>query len=472
VATTGKGRHGQPGRPRRHGKPRRFGPRSRRRSWLAAAGGLALTAVAAAALIARVPESAPLRSPAGVAAGRAGSRAASLDGAGLRSAAAGGAAAGGSANGGAAAAHPAGNGVGGSRTGAGLTGAGRLAAPATALTFCPVAQVPALRTALARTVPGSGQAEIEPLGVTGDGRDAYVSAWTPGFSGVAELSLATGALRHIRAFADPDTDQADGTASGQWLVWAQTYSLSSLDRFTMFAWNAATGRLLRLGQSIVGPSGVPWPSPWHAPAVSGHYAAWAQGYGPGGLVEIRLANLETGQVTTVRRGHTQPPLFDGGLLAWPESDAPGTQTTLRAWSLAGHRLVALPAALAAVHGTEFVVADGTRTAYLNPSLTRLYYSPRPDQPARLALALPAGTDFDGLALAPGTLAWTTSSATYLASTRTGAFTQVTAKYGYATGSGSVMLVSDAPGGKAVHPPLPLHVISPAALTWPDCGTRR
>jgi len=124
-----------------------------------------------------------------------------------------------------------------------------------------------------------------------------------------------------------------------------------------------------------------------------------------------------------------------------------------------------------VHGTEFVATDGTRTAYLDPSLTRLYYSPRPDQPARLALALPAGTDFDSLALAPGTLAWTTSHATYLASTRTGAFTQVTPEYGYATGSASVMLVSDAPGGKAVHPPLPLHVISPAALSWPDCGPR-
>jgi hypothetical protein len=338
-----------------------------------------------------------------------------------------------------------------------------------ALAFCLVPRTSGVQAALARVVPGSARAELEPLGVTGDGRSAYVSAWTPGFSGVAEVSLATGALREIRAFAHPGTDQADGTASGQYLVWAQTYSLSSLDRFTMYAWNAATRRLLRLGQSVAGPGGVPWPSPWHAPAVSGNYAAWAQGYGPGGLVEIRLANLVTGQVTTIRRGHTQPPLFDGGLLVWPESDAPGAQTTLRAYSLAARRLVALPVALAAVHGTAFVVTDGTRTAYLDPSLTRLYYSARPDQPARLALALPAGTDFASLALAPGTLAWTTSRATYLASTRTGAYTQVTPTYGFATGSRSVMLVSDAPGVKAVHPPLPLHVISPAALSWPSCS---
>jgi hypothetical protein len=344
-------------------------------------------------------------------------------------------------------------------------------AAAPALTFCPAPAASPLRTALARVVPGSGHAEIQPLGVSADARDVYVSASTPGFSGVAELNLSTGRLRQIQAFADPAKDQADGTADGRWLVWAQTYSLSSLDRFTMDAWDSAAGRLLRLGRSIAGPGGAPWPSPWHAPAVSGHYAAWAQGYGPGGLVEIRVANLQTGRVTTVRGGHTQPPLFDGSLVVWPESDAPGTQTTLRAYSLTQRRLVPLPAALRGVHGTEFVVSDGTRTAYLSPSLTRLYYSARQDEPARLALSLPAGATFADLALAPGALAWTTSQATYLASTRTGAFAKVTPRFGYATGSGSVILVSDAPSQKAVHPALPLHVINPAAITWPSCAAR-
>jgi hypothetical protein len=482
-----------PGRGR-HGKPRP----GARRPWLAAGAGLALTAAGAVALAAGP---APGGAGGGTAAGTAASRAAALGGVSLGAAGTGTAPAGGTGtsargagsagpDGGpahaAAAGRPGAGRPGGDQPGGvpsghgrpgrrpsrpGLTGTGRAAAPGAALTFCAVPATPAVRAALDRVVPGTSQAEIEPLGVTGDGRAAYVSAWTPGFSGVAELNLASGALRPIRPFADPVTDQADGTASGHWLVWAQTYSLSSLDRFTIYAWNAVTGRLLRLGQSVAGPHGVPWPSPWHAPAVSGDYAAWAQGYGPGGLVEIRLANLVTGQVSTIRRGHVQPPLFDGGLVVWPESDAPGTQTTLRAYRLAAGRLAALPAALAAVHGTEFVVTDGTRTAYLDPSLTRLYYSAHPDQPARLGLALPAGTDFGSLALAPGTLAWTTSRATYLASTRTGAVMPVTPQYGYATGSGSVVLVSDAPAAKAVRPPLPLHVISPAALTWPACPAR-
>jgi hypothetical protein len=343
--------------------------------------------------------------------------------------------------------------------------------PGSALTFCPTQPARSLRAVLTRVVPGSSQAEVQPLGVSAGGRAVYVSEWTPGFSGVAALNLATGGLRKIRAFTNPATDQADGSSGGRWLVWAQTYSLNSLDRFTMYAWDSATGRLLRLGHSIAGPRGVPWPSPWHAPAVSGHYAAWAQGYGPGGLVEIRLADLDTGVVTTIREGHTQPPLFDGRLVVWPESDAPGTQTTLRAYSLAKKQLVPLPPALSGVHGTEFVVTDGTRTAYLSPGLTSLYYSPRQDQPARLALQLPAGVDFADLAMAPGSLAWTTTRATYLASTKTGAFAKVTAHYGFATGSGSVVLVTDPPSQKAVHPALPLHVIDPATITWPACPAR-
>jgi hypothetical protein len=359
------------------------------------------------------------------------------------------------------------------RTGAARPGSGGSPAPtgpasAAPAAFCAARPSGALRRALARTVPGSTSGEIVPLGVSSDGRTAYVSAWMPGFSGVAELDLATGQLRRIQAFARPATDQADGVSDGQWLVWAETYSLTNLDRFTIYAANAVTGRVLRLGQSIPGPNGVPWPSPWHAPAVGGGYAAWAQGYGPGGLVEIRLANLATGQVRTIRTGHTQPPFFDGNLVVWPESDAPGTQTTLRAYSLSTGRLTQLPVALRAVHGTDSVVTDGTRTAYLSPDMTRLYYSPAQDQPARPALRLPLGLQFSGLAMAPGLLAWTTSAATYLASTRTGAFVRVTPRFGYATGSGSVVLVTDAPGQKQAHPALPLHVIDPGSLNWPAC----
>jgi hypothetical protein len=334
--------------------------------------------------------------------------------------------------------------------------------------FCAVPPGAALRAALRRSVPASLSSEVVPLGLSAGGRTAYVSTWTLAFAGVAALNLRTGQLRPILAFPDPATDQADGASAGHWLVWEQTHSLQSLDGFTVYAWDSATGRLRRIGHSLRGPGGTPWPSPWHAPVVSGHYAAWAQGYGPGGEVEIMLANLATGKVTVVRRGHTQPPFFDGGLLVWPESDQPGTQTTLHALSLATGQPAALPAVLRSVHGTEFVVTDGTRTAYFNPGLTALYYSPAQDQPAHLVLRLPAGVDFAELAMAPGSLAWATTKATYLASTRTGAYTRVTRQYGDATASGQGLVISDAPADKAAHPILPMQVLRPAALSWRPC----
>src|SRR6266542_1014499 len=270
--------------------------------------------------------------------------------------------------------------------------------------FCAAPPDASLRAALRRPVPGSLQGEVVPLGASADGRTAYVSAWTPGFSGVAAMNVAAGHLRRIRAFPDPAVDQADGASGGRWLVWAETHSLRSLDNFTVYAWDSATGRLRRLGHSRRGRHGAPWPSPWHAPAVSGNHAAWAQGYGPGGEVEVMLANLATGKVSVVRRGHAQPPFFE----------------------------------------------------------------PDQDQPAHAVLRLKAGANFAGLAIAPGSLAWVTTGATYLASTRTGVYTRVTRAYGDATGSGPDLVISDAPSEKAAHPVLQMHVLRPAGLTWRAC----
>jgi hypothetical protein len=357
---------------------------------------------------------------------------------------------------------------------AGSTGAGDRPAAGPAATH-PTAAAPAFcqasQTVVASApgwlVPDSGHAELIPLGVSANGRDAYVSAWTAGFAGVAELDLRTGRLRPIQQFGNPAEDQADGVSAGRWLVWADTYSLDNLDRFTVYSFDAATGRVRRIGRSLSAADGTAWPSPWHAPAVSGNYAAWAQGYGPG-VVEIRLADLVTGVVETVVRGHVQPPFFDGSLLVWPQSAAANGQTGLRAYSVTAHARATLPPVLAGVHDSDFVVTDGRRTAYLDPQYTGLYYSPAQDVPARLIVRLPPGVDFTDLALAPGTLAWTTSDATYLASTKTGAFVQVTPEYGYATGSTSVMLITDAPSQKAPHSPLPTYVVNPASFAWPSC----
>ncbi len=365
--------------------------------------------------------------------------------------------------------------AGGCAAGRGQPGASRTVrsgSPAAAVVspaLCPGRAPARLASELGRAVPASLRGEVVPLGLSADGATAYVSAWTKGFAGVAELRLSTGALRPIARFGNPATDQADGAWGGRWLVWEQTHSLQSLDGFTVYGWDSATGQLRRLGHSLNGPGGAPWPSPWHAPAVSGHYAAWAQGYGPGGLVQIRLADLRTGKVTVLARGHVQAPFFDGRLVVWPGSSGPGTLTALHAAVAATGRTAGLPVALRGVRGTDLVVSDGTRTAYLDPALRTLYYSPAQDEAASAVLRLATGVSFASLGIARGSLTWSTTRATYVASTTTFGYLQVTPAYGFAvTGTGPEVLVSDAPARKSVHPPLALHVIDAAGISRGRC----
>ena len=159
--------------------------------------------------------------------------------------------------------------------------------------------------------------------------------------------------------------------------------------------------------------------------------------------------------------------LDGDLVIWPESLKPGAQTTLLAANLQSGAPEQLPAALQPVRGTEFIATDGSRIAYLSPSLTTLYYSPAQDQPAHPILTLPSGQSFADIQMGSGDLAWTTNVATHLASTVTGAYSQVTPLCGLSVVTGSAVAVSDY-GGKSTAPRLPLHLIDMTASSLPGC----
>jgi hypothetical protein len=99
----------------------------------------------------------------------------------------------------------------------------------------------------------------------------------------------------------------------------------------------------------------------------------------------------------------------------------------------------------------------------------LFYSPAPGQAAVVVLRLPAGIAYDNVGLGLGTITWTTTGATYLASTRTGRYLRVTAAYGFAVpGSGAAVLISGAPAGQAAHPVLPLRELDAAVIGGVAC----
>jgi len=96
--------------------------------------------------------------------------------------------------------------------------------------LCEARPTRAILAALSRSVPLSLRAEVDPIGLSGNGRTAYVSLWSSQFAGVATLNLTSGKLRPIQAFANPATDQADGASDGRWLVWGRDVFLAEPGR--------------------------------------------------------------------------------------------------------------------------------------------------------------------------------------------------------------------------------------------------
>ncbi len=139
------------------------------------------------------------------------------------------------------------------------------------LTLCAARPTASLRAELTGPVPSALRGSVQPLGVSGDGRAAYVATDTPGFSGIAAVTLASGKLRKIRAFPHPLDDEAFGSSDGRWLVWAEVTNVQQISRnlkgpddVTVRSWDAVTGRLRTLGHAREPLIGVP--------VVRGHYA--------------------------------------------------------------------------------------------------------------------------------------------------------------------------------------------------------
>jgi hypothetical protein len=323
-----------------------------------------------------------------------------------------------------------------------------------------------LDQALQRSVPVQGSTVVDPFSLSADGKVVYAAVYSRAFTGVAAISSSTWQILSREPFASQQ-DWPLGAGDGPWIVYEEFSSHYNESDFTVYAWNSVTGQLRRLGGSLSGPQGT-WPSPFWNPAASGIYAAWAVGDGPGPVDKVILANLATGRETVVYQGVALQPFFEGDLLVWPQSARAGEVTTMRAVNVATGRPAALPAVLRGVHTYYNIAVSGNQTAYIvPPDYNQLYYSPSPSQPAHVVLRLPGSHQFSNVQTGPGWLAWETDVATYLASTRTGAYVKVTPEFGLIRGTGSTgVFVSDYVGKNDQHPPK--HVFEFASIKWPGC----
>ena len=196
--------------------------------------------------------------------------------------------------------------------------------------LCASTPGPALAAAMKRSVARTTRVPTYPIALSADGSRIFVSTYGRDFSGVAELAVASGKLHPIHAYAHPDRDQAGGAFDGRYLVWFEHHSLYGLDDLTAYSYDTRNGVVRTIGQRHTDPQGKPYPSPWQDPVAGAGYAAFALGSGVGGLTDVVGVALATGTSKVLRRGHTQGPIMVATTVIWPESAAPGVETTLRA----------------------------------------------------------------------------------------------------------------------------------------------
>jgi hypothetical protein len=214
-----------------------------------------------------------------------------------------------------------------------------------------------------------------PFALAHDRRSFFAAIHSSGFSGVAEIDARTSAVRHIKAFPDPASDQADGAFDGRWLVWSEYHSLTGLDDFTVWAWDSRSGQVTQVGAASQASAGEFWPSPLQAPDALNGIATWVQGTGPGDRRGPRLRPAN-------RSRHDHPPRSRAGLLplgrrlvglARVAGPGPRDEDACR---LGAHRQERSGAAGVA-HAVRRLGAGHRRTriAYPNAQYTSLRWSP-------------------------------------------------------------------------------------------------
>jgi hypothetical protein len=258
-----------------------------------------------------------------------------------------------------------------------LTATARASGPHDYGSWCQARETASWRHVLAlHIVPLSRTTSLVPFALAPDGRSFFAAVRSRGFSGVARIAARARSMSRIRAFPDPSADQAAGSFDGRWLVWKEFHGLSGFDDFTVYAWDSRSGQVSQIGASVQGPDGRFWASPWEGPDVRRGRATWAQGSGEDGLAEIHVYDLGAEKGRVIHTGHAEGPFLLGhGLVAWPESPAPGDYVQMYVANALSGQPATTPRALRVIRGVSGLDTDGRQIAYPSAAFTSLWWSP-------------------------------------------------------------------------------------------------
>jgi hypothetical protein len=354
---------------------------------------------------------------------------------------------------------------------------------------CQAAPDRALSAELAHRVDIGAQV----IALSPDGTLAYGDVTVPGFHGIAEQRVGTGAIVR-RIYQVPASDiRASGalSADGE-LIWTNEYNThgdqGSGGSTAVLLWSPHTGKVRTLEPA--GQSGAALSTPVLF-ANGGKLAAWLQT--DGRRQEIVEANLGTGAIDVIAIGHLGPPVFAGDALVWsvaPGATAPASHlVAMAAGEFPARHYILVPRALrsagpGALMGSSsgywtpysLIASNGEATAYFSADLSQLFYSPSLTEPARLVLRLPANVFLSpgSLAVGAGYLTWSTdSAASYVASISSLAvatITNGTTEYGGVDGFGRYVLAESTPTPKHGTPKVSL--ISGSTIDGLVCAASR
>ena len=310
------------------------------------------------------------------------------------------------------------------------------AAPASCQRELPAATWAAIRAGWERAGPRLPRSSFTTSATARGGTDVVADVRSAHAAAVT-LVEASGRTTVIRADDGGEHGQAGGGFDGRYAVWKDYRTPESLDEFTVWLWDRATGRLSSLGGNH-GEGTTAYPSPWTDPVVASGHATWVEGVTADGVADVRVADLATGAVWTAGRGQVTGSAIVAGLVVWSEGPAPGVLNVPRAADLTSRRSVPPPAALAGEDGLFLLSSDGDALAWAVPqqgpglgsavppsSTTLVRYASSTGSVARTVLTLTEGGLNPPLLVAGTTVLGTSSEGSFVAEAASGATSTLT-----------------------------------------------
>jgi hypothetical protein len=320
--------------------------------------------------------------------------------------------------------------------------------------WCDAGPNVAWRRVLSRHVVAlSRTTSLVPVALARDGHSFFAEMYSAEFSGVVRIDAMTSAVHRIKAFPDPDYDQAWGAFDGRWLVWNEYHGFDSFNDFTTWAWDTHTQKLREIGAARRRPDGRFWASPWRGADVRNGIATWVEGVGPDQLGEVHAYNLRTSRDLVVRHGHPGGAfLLDRDLIVWAEASAPGAPTKMHAASARTGKRFPVPRALRSLRNVTGLQTDGRRIAYPSGSYESLWWASAASAEPRKVVGTRRLDHIDNSVQVGGRyVGFGISPRVFVAEPRVRRYVEVGNHGGLVYVDPTALLVSQGPTKKVLHP---------------------